>query len=1254
MVNFKLDAFRRLSSVILVSILWLSVFSVGVYGAEGDEVIGVEFSKDIAGLTPSSPWYLFDTTFTGSSAEEYLHETGIEVQQGNIEAAQKAIDNFNKEIAVYKDRVGSANLEGVTLETLSSHEGVRELYDAQVDLLDYQLYINEIEETLDEQVESGEIEANEVEAAELVIESAEEAVADTGAEIEGARLEVIEEVEDNSGVSGFVAESEFEAGLVGEAEARFPEGDSRFSRISGTTSVNDLRDEITRLQGELADAEEAGDSGETTAVRQLLEMAWSHGTKCLNAPEEELGLTGFGHLNAAEQLVDNAERLLEGEVQVSELAEEGLPVEPPTLEELQAEAEEEKADAEKFIEGYEALKDKYTDDPEKLAAVEAGNVRALKAQELGKQLYDNGVMEKWTAELTEEGLTGRNLEEAIHEKWTDEWNRVYGEEYFPLGLYTPGEETEVVGMGRVYQNPDSGKIEGWYGGKQIGLEVGGGIVQDYAYTDSETGFDYSFGSTGYSYTTPAGVTYAVPYAIPEGEDSFAPANQFEAGDEKYTYSTEDGGEITYTSTGYYVTDAEGETVAEEAYDQQDRYVYLGPVDKAGFGGTLDIEPTGVVVTNSDGEATIWEATPELTAIETQDDGTEDKIVTYYDPVDGKVFSVDVAPHEDVQYKEGTTYEYYYGGETWTYDSEGKSWTSASGANIKISGAPAPVGLESQQEVRTSEGVWRYDSASDSWTSSSGVKVYPSPNMRYRPAEGGYYGARGEFYRASGDYAVTDSYSGNAWAYDSATGAWKSSQTGDVYNPKDGTVTRADGTVASPEDRRPGEGRNIAWGYYEDSSGTGNAYQYGGYGGHYTYDPARSTYSYVNPGNYYYGGFTPGDSQKDAYGNSWILGSDGTWSNQGGGIATVVGGVYSGVAGLAPVGTSVVGDDGKTYRVTSERGWVDAEGRAVAPPSVAGVQQPSSATGMYYSGGQGIGSTPSVPVGTAYSGSDGKTYTKSAAGDWVGSDGVTVGTPPGFSSGGYGYASGGYGYSGSGYSPGAGSYGYSYGCANGACGGGYYGGYSPEADAAAQAAGYSSAAAAAAAAAGGGYYGGGYGSNAYGSPTQYGGYASGSPYYSGGYAGGPGASYPGYSSSGSGAYGGGYDASGVYTGGQYGAYDSSGSFVGYGGSGDSYSGGTYSGTYSGDGSYSSGTYTGGDTSGTTSGSYSGGTTSGDTSGTTSSSTSGGDSGGTTSGGDSGGSTGGDGGGSTGGVVSETDKAPRSPLANFFCKLFRFCR
>ncbi len=1104
---------RRVFSLFVTGLLFVSLFSFGAYAAEGDSAdtsaFSITFDSEIAGtLGPISPFYFLDFTHT---PEEYIHEAGLAAQEGNVAAAQKALDRFAAEVADSKNQVEARIYDEVTLEGLSSHEGVQYLYDTQVTLLDYDRYVNQISLILEEQVASGTVDET---AAEEATQNAEAGIAEVGAVVEEQRQEVLVEVRGNSGVSRFEVERVLETGFVDTAERRFP--GNGFEEIGRIQEVEELKSKITEIRQRIVSLEESGDSEELTAARQLLELAFSHGTECLKVEKEGLEITGFLHLTEAEKLAGDAEQLLDGEVEVDELAAEGVPVEIFTAEEIQEQLNEEEEIAIEFVDRYDELKEQYADDAEGLALLDAENLRAQKIQELDKQLYENGVMERWTEQLRLEGKSEEEIQAKLNDKFSDEWNAIYYNGYFPLGLYDAKEDIQADVS--IYQDPQTGKVGGWYDGKSVPVEVGGGFVQDYIYADPQTGYTYTYGSLGYSYTTPAGIVHSVAYAVPEGVDAFTPVNQFNAGDEVYSYPTEDGGKATYTSTGYYHTDAEGNVVVEEAYDLADKYVYLGSAKTRGFGGTLDVEVIGVIVTNTEGEATVWEATPEFTPV--GDEGVENKAVTYYDPVDGKVFTDDVSPHEAVEYKEGSTYEYEQGGVKWTYDSIEKTWTNPSGTVLKTTGAPAPVGFQGQGEVRTSEGTWTYDSVSNSWTSPGGAQVHPSPSMGYSydTNRGGFWDAQGGFH-ASEDRSVTDPYTGSRWSYQEGT--WRTSQ-GDAYDPKTGTVTRADGSVASPGSE------GAYYGYSQDSSGQRNAYQYAGYGGYQTFNPATQSYAYVNPGNYYYGGFNPGQSQIDASGNSWTMRSDGTWANEGGGYATAVGGIYSGT---------------------------------------------------------GIGSTPSVPAGTTYSGPDGKTYTKSAAGDWVSSTGNNVGMPPGFpipdSYGGYGSPAG----PGGGY----GSGGYSYGCANGACGGGYYGGYaggySPEADAAAQAAGYASAAAAAAATGSYGY--GGYGG--YGTPGTPG-YGYSGAYYGGGYdpaaaaAGWPGGAYPGgvpqpYTG------GSGYNEAGVYVGGDYGV---GGVYYGTGdGSvGGSTTGGDGSTTTS--GTTTGGSTTGGES---TSGSTTGGTVGG---------------------------------------------------------------
>ena len=305
------------------------------------------------------------------------------------------------------------------------------------------------------------------------------------------------------------------------------------------------------------------------------------------------------------------------------------------------------------------------------------------------------------------------------------------------------------------------------------------------------------------------------------------------------------------------------------------------------------------------------------------------------------------------------------------------------------------------------------------------------------------------------------------------------------------------------------------------------------------------------------------------------------------------------APYSPVGTTVVGDNGQTYTVTAEKGWTDAQGNAVAPPSVGGVQQPSSTgtSGPNYSPGH-YDST-----GTWVAPSSGSTYTPG-----------TYDSATGAYSGGYysGYYTGGGGYD-----------------ASGQYVGGEYGGYSSTGT-------YT----------GGNYYSSGnYPTGTYDSATGTYSYPSGYNTATGTYSG-----YAYDSSTGT------WTSSGSYTGG----YPSTGTYTYSGGTYDSATGTyTYSGGSVGAGTYDSATgtytYSGGDTSTGGTGTYSGGDTSTSTGGSTdtsSSTSSGGDtssSGGST--GDSGGSTGGDTGGTTGGVITDSEKVSSGNwFRDFWKKLF----
>jgi|GEM_PF-5550741 len=1180
----------RGGSVFLVlSLLIVSFFSVGS-AAETDTKI--TFDADVAGITPDKWYYFLDFTHT---EDEAIAEAGLMAQKGDVEGVGKAMENFADAIDSQDFNLENVDLEGITVEGLKSDESFQAVYETQADLSNYQLQIDSINSILSEQGE-------EWSSVEKAVAPAEESLANIGSVVEEKTTEAIETAAENSNVATIEASFEIEEGFRGVAGERYPETSPRFKEISDIQDVSEIKVKINQLRDEVKSLEESGDSEKAKVAKDLLDMAESHGVICLHASEQELGITADIHLNAAEDFLAAAEDLIGGEVEVSEIATEVEDAQL-TTDEIVAEISDEQKDAEVFAENYDGLKEKYSDDPLKLAILDAENGRLQQVELLGKALEENEVIEKWKSELIAEGVSeGEEMDARINERLTNELNlAANGETYVPAGVYVlPGDdgtinkksddqEIEEIPIGRVdiYEvfNPETGvyerKIAGWVDGKEIEDPVeGGGYALGVEYKDPSTEYTYSFGSQGYSYTTPAGVVYTQEYPA-----DYTPGEKYENGDESKSYTTESGDVITYSAVGYEITDAEsGEVLEEEAY-VNDVITFSG-------GETSNNDATGYFFSNDKGEATVYVYNPETDS--------------FTDTIDGKVFVPETPSlhQEFTDYNPETgNYEMPYAGDVWSNDGSG-TWTSPTGEKFSYNVVPAPIGYEEAGTWTTQRGeTWTYNSETNTWSNSvTGSSYTPSPNNYYRYTDSGHFTdtrgnklapvgteytdpVDGKTYRVDGSlgWSTTDengnkiavappagqpssatgfgtgSYA-SVWGYNSVSKQWISSDTGYTYDSLTGVITRPDGTTSSPQDEASKQGSEGApcYGCYyvygaptdSDEWAGPKAYTYDS-GGSYKMNPVSGQYYYVSgAGESQYGGDSSG---KTADGIKWSLQGD-TWVGTKTDGTTITGSEYAsqqaasrGAEARSPVGTMVQGDDGRTYTVTADRGWTDDSGKAVSPPTVGGSQMPSSATsgGGYYGG---------------YSG--------------------------GYYGGGYG--SGAYGgYAQAGGYPSGGYY------------GGYYsapaGGYTAEMDAAAQAAGYSDAASAAAA------------------------YASSSGgYYSGGYAGGPGSSYPGASSSGGGYYGGGYDSSGSYVGGSYGGYDSSGGYVGTGYSGGSYSSdGSYSGgSYSG-GSYSGGSYSGGSYSGGDSGSYSGGSTGGDSGGSTSS---GGDSGGSTGGGDSGGSTG----------------------------------
>ncbi|MBI5797853.1 hypothetical protein HZA98_03030 [Candidatus Woesearchaeota archaeon] len=668
------------------------------------------------------------------------------------------------------------------------------------------------------------------------------------------------------------------------------------------------------------------------------------------------------------------------------------------------------------------------------------------------QRIDGGYQGQYNT-LIQDGKTADEAQLVMEQRTGQEYQHVYGDPYIPPGF------TWVELSGAVVPTASDTSDAGIY-------------VQGYGYTDPATGYDYSFSDSGYTYTTPFGDDYTAEFTVEKD------ANGFQDGSEEYSYVDKTpAGDVRYdyTATGYSVTDENG---------QVQTYSYPEGDYKTTSGDGVKIDTFGFTVDPTDGGSVVYQYNPE------------------YKNYVSSAGTVYVPPHGASVHEQGvtyagdkSTYNYVSGdGATWTYAADSGQWKSSDGKTyVPPVTSVAPTGHEGQGRYVSDSGkVWNYDTVSGQWagTDPTGQRVswgYDSKSGTWTSAEGAAYNPAVNYY--------TNTYNAGSSSGLAAVGA-STTYNGETYTvTADKGWTDSKGNAVAPP---PGQPSSVV-----GASGT----------------------SYGTQGTSY--GATGTNRFTTANGVTWTREANGAWSSSNGEgyvAPTATYGYSAGGTGTsggdyrssyysvsysptayAAVGTSTT-YNGQTYTVTSDKGWTDAQGNAVAPP------------------------------------------------------------PGQVSSGGSGYAAGG-------------SYGYSYGCANGACGGGTY--YSPGTSVPADGSG-------------------GYGSSAYGSPATYGGYGY-SPSY-GTYGTGSSGSYYG------GSYGtGGYGSTAYGSPATYGGY-SSGGYSTDGSSGTSYSGTSYS-----SGSYSSGSYSGGDSS---SGSYSGsssGSTGGDSGGSSSSSSSGGSSGGDSGGG-----------------------------------------
>lgn len=617
--------------------------------------------------------------------------------------------------------------------------------------------------------------------------------------------------------------------------------------------------------------------------------------------------------------------------------------------------------------------------------------------------------------LVSAGKTADEAQLIMEQRTAQEYQHVYGDPYLPQGF--SGQEVS----GTVVLNPISTSDAGIY-------------VQGHDYTDSATGYSYSFTDSGYTYTTPFGDEYSAEYSSEFNMEK--DANGFQDGSEEYSYIDETpAGDVKYdyTATGYSVTDEDG---------QVETYSYPEGDYKTSSGDDIKIDTFGFTVDPVDSGSVVYQYNPEYK-------NYVSSTGTVYVPPNG------ASVHEfGVSYAgDKSTYNYVAGdGKTWTYAADSGQWKSSDGkVYIPPVTSVAPNGHENQGRYVSDSGkVWNYDTVSGQWagTDPTGQKVswgYDSKSGTWSSADGAAYNPAVNYY--------TNTYNAGSSTGLAAVGA-STTYNGETYTvTSDKGWTDSKGNAVAPP---PGQPSSVMGNVGTSSGGTGTN--------------TFTTASGVTWTRDYTGAW--GSSDGKAY-----TAPTATYGYSGGGTGTSEGDYrsyyYSGnynPTAYASVGTSTI-YNGQTYTVTSGKGWTDAQGNAVAPPP--GETSSASGTygggygcangacaggGTYYSSGSSVPADGSGGYGSSAYGSPATSggysgYTDYSAGSYTGSYGGSGSYSGGYGSSAYGspatsggYSSGTYSggsystsgssgtsYSGSGYSSG------SYSGSSDSSGGSYSGG-----------------------------------------------------------------------------------------------------------------------------------------------------------------------------------------------------------------------
>ena len=467
---------------------------------------------------------------------------------------------------------------------------------------------------------------------------------------------------------------------------------------------------------------------------------------------------------------------------------------------------------------------------------------------------------------------------------------------------------------------------------QVDYEYGGGFAEGFSYTGPQ-GTTYQYGTTGYSWQSPLTKT---------GYQNNYPADydplRIEHGSETYTYTTgtEEGNyEYDYYPTGYTITNPDGTTQEISYGDTSATAQFVGGTEvRYGLYGYDCIY---------NGEATRYIENPVYG--------------NYMDQTTGYTYAPGVMHHEDPIYNtvEGV-YEYSLGGVDVDFNPIANSFELDETTIITPPVPVAPVGLEDELvngEIVTSHGeVLTYDSTQGIWTSeivdeetqeTVVTEFVVAPNQIYLHDDDDNI-----YIDPSGNIVETAELAGTSWQ-ETPGGSWLS-ETGVIYDPITGNVGGV--SDSSTESRVYGAEYNL-------EGSEVNRYTYRT-DGRFVFNPAlgtRGDYEFVPatgiPGYDPFNPPTRDQTLPDGTTVTWTADSYGRYYT-----SSSAGQTYYGYENyrrneqVAEIGRTVVGDDGQTYTVTSDRGWTNSEGIAVSPPNVGGVQQPSSASryGIYSDSG----------------------------------------------------------------------------------------------------------------------------------------------------------------------------------------------------------------------------------------------------------------------------------------------------------------